>query len=149
MYDTLNPGWWHQLSFLVTVWQPLHMYSYLTYIYHRHTLGVGTCKFFMKVGCQIHGDKTCRSYKLSCPLNDNTESNLCAGGLDSDHLCPIDYRTELRQAKARVDRPAIRAILDEFGYSIDLLLHALESHLRETGVQPNFNWLMCSPIQSH
>ena len=39
------------------------------------------------------------------------------------------YRTELREAKARVDLPAHRAILDELGYSMDLLLHALESQL--------------------
>ena len=62
---------------------------------------------------------------------------LYTGGLDSDHLCPVDYRTELREAKARVDRPANRAILDEFGYSVDLLLHALQSQLKETGVLLN------------
>ena len=61
-------------------------------------------------------------------------SNIFPGGLDADHLCPVDYRTELREAKARVDRPANRAILDEFSYSLDLLLHALESQLKETGV---------------
>ena len=67
-------------------------------------------------------------------------TNFCTGGLDSDHLCPVDYRTELREAKARVDRPAHRVILDEFGYSLDLLLHALESQLKETGL------LLCSRI---
>ena len=30
--------------------------------------------------------------------------------LDPEHLCPVDYRTELREAKARVDLPAYRAI---------------------------------------
>ena len=50
-----------------------------------------------------------------------------------EHLCPVDYRTEIREAKARVDLPAHRAVLDEFGYSLDLLLHAIESQLKETG----------------
>ena len=50
-------------------------------------------------------------------------------------MCPVDYRTESREAKARVDLPAHRAILDEFGFSLDLLLHALESQLKETGAQ--------------
>ena len=48
------------------------------------------------------------------------------GGLDQKHLCPVD-RTELREAKARVDLPFYRAVLDEFGFSLDLLLHAIES----------------------
>ena len=39
----------------------------------------------------------------------------------------------MREAKARVDLPANRAMLDEFGYSVDLLLHALQSQLKETG----------------
>ena len=60
-----------------------------------------------------------------------------AGGLDEDHLCPVDYRTDIREAKARVDRPENRAILDELGYSVDLLFHALESQLKETGVLSN------------
>ena len=55
------------------------------------------------------------------------------GGLDKTHICPVDYRTELREAKARVDLPFYRAILDEFGFSLDLMLHAIESQLRETG----------------
>ena len=63
----------------------------------------------------------------------NENASLYKGGLDPDHVSPVDYRTELREAKARVDLPAHRAILDEFGYSLDLLLHALESHLKETG----------------
>ena len=58
-----------------------------------------------------------------------------AGGLDQRHLCPVDYRMELREPKARVDLPFYRAILDEFGFSLDLLLHAVESQLRETGTQ--------------
>ena len=54
----------------------------------------------------------------------------------------MDYRTELREAKARVDQPAHRVILDEMGYSLDLLLHALESQLDETGITLNLlvNW---------
>ena len=60
-------------------------------------------------------------------------ASLYTGGLDAEHMCPVDYRTELREAKARVDLPAHRAVLDEFGYSLDLLLHALESQLKETG----------------
>ena len=47
------------------------------------------------------------------------------GGLDKKHLCPVDYRTDLREAKARVDLPFYRAILDEFSFSLDLLLHAI------------------------
>lgn len=50
------------------------------------------------------------------------------------HMSPVDYRTETREAKARVDLPWNRATLDEFGYSVDLLLHALESQLKETGL---------------
>ena len=63
------------------------------------------------------------------------QQQLCShtGGLDPDCLCPVDYRTEMREAKARVDLPANRAMLDEFGYSVDLLLHALQSQLKETG----------------
>jgi hypothetical protein len=45
----------------------------------------------------------------------------------------VDYRTELREAKARVDFPFYRVILDEFDFSLDLLLHAIESQLRESG----------------
>ena len=56
------------------------------------------------------------------------------GGLDQKHLCPVDYRTELREAKARVDLPFYRAVLDEFSFSLDLLLHAIESQLRESGM---------------
>ena len=56
-----------------------------------------------------------------------------AGGLDVEHLSPVDYRTELREAKARVDLPAHRALLDEFDFSLDLLLHALESQIKESG----------------
>lgn len=58
-----------------------------------------------------------------------------AGGLDPEHVCPVDYRTELREAKARVDLPAYRAILDELGYSPELVLHAIESQMKETGAQ--------------
>ena len=61
-----------------------------------------------------------------------------AGGMDQKHLCPVDYRTELREPKARVDLPFYRAILDEFGFSLDLLLHAVESQLRETGTHTSF-----------
>ena len=32
-----------------------------------------------------------------------------------------------------MDLPAHRAVIDEFGYSPDLLLHAIESQLKETG----------------
>ena len=59
------------------------------------------------------------------------------GGLDESHLSPVDYRTEMRKAKVRVDLPWNRLNLDEFGYSVDLLLHALESQLKETGVSRN------------
>ena len=59
------------------------------------------------------------------------------GGLDESRLSPVDYRTEMREAKARVDLPWNRVNLDEFGYSVDLLLHALESQLKETGVSGN------------
>ena len=52
-------------------------------------------------------------------------------------MSPVDYRTEMREAKARVDLPWNRVNLDEFGYSIELLLHALESQLKETGVPGN------------
>ena len=55
------------------------------------------------------------------------------GGLDVEHLSPVDYRTELREAKARVDLPAHRPLLDEFDFSLELLLHALESQLKESG----------------
>ena len=61
------------------------------------------------------------------------------GGLDKKHLCPVDYRTELREAKARVDLPFYRAFLDEFSFSLDLLLHAIESQLRETGTVSYFS----------
>ena len=56
-----------------------------------------------------------------------------AGGLDQEHMCPVDYRTETRESKARVDLPTNRAILDELGFSQELLLHALQSQLKETG----------------
>ena len=62
------------------------------------------------------------------------------GGLDQKHLCPVDYRTELREAKARVDLPFYRAVLDEFDFSLDLLLHAIESQLNESGTFPHFNF---------
>lgn len=58
------------------------------------------------------------------------------GGLDLKHLYPVDYRTELREAKARIDLPFYRAFLDEFGFSLDFLLHAIESQLKETGTLP-------------
>ena len=58
-----------------------------------------------------------------------------AGGLDVERFSLVDYRTELREAKARVDLPAHRAFLDEFDFSLDLLLHALESQLKESGKQ--------------
>ena len=58
----------------------------------------------------------------------------CTGGLDESRLSPVDYRTEMREAKARVDLPWNRVNLDEFGYSVDLLLHALESQLKVAGV---------------
>ena len=38
------------------------------------------------------------------------------------------------EAQASVDLPWNRVNLDEFGYSVDLLLHALESQLKVTGV---------------
>ena len=59
------------------------------------------------------------------------------GGLDELHLSPVDYRREMREAKARVDLPWNHVNLDEFGYSVDLLLHALESQLQEAGVSGN------------
>ena len=40
---------------------------------------------------------------------------------------------EMREIKARVDLPGNRAALDEFGYSLELLFHALSSQLVETG----------------
>ena len=43
---------------------------------------------------------------------------------------------ELREAKARVDLPFYRGVLDEFSFSLDLLLHAIESQLRESGMLP-------------
>ena len=55
------------------------------------------------------------------------------GGLDQRHLSPVDYRIEPREAKARVDLPFYRAVLDEFGFTRELLLHALESNLIESG----------------
>ena len=65
------------------------------------------------------------------------------GGLDQKHLCPVEYRTELRETKARVDLPFNRAILDELGFSLDLLLHAVESQLRETGKTPYEYFYLC------
>ena len=42
---------------------------------------------------------------------------------------------EPREAAVRVDLPAHRAFLDEFEFTLDLLLHTLESKLNETGTQ--------------
>ena len=56
------------------------------------------------------------------------------GGLDEARLCPVAYRTDIQEMKAREDLPCNRVILDEFGYSSDLLLHAIQSELKETGV---------------
>ena len=67
---------------------------------------------------------------------------LLIGGLDKKQLCPVDYRTDLQEAKARVDLPFYRAILDEFSFSLDLLLHAIGSQLRETGTLLYFS--LCS-----
>ena len=47
----------------------------------------------------------------------------------------MDYRTELQEAKARVGLQAHRALLDEFDFSLDLVLHTLESQLKESGKQ--------------
>ena len=55
------------------------------------------------------------------------------GGLEKKHLCPVDYRTELREATARVDLSFYRAVLDKFGFLPDLLLHAIESQFWESG----------------
>ena len=63
-----------------------------------------------------------------------------------EHLCPVDYRTEIREAKARVDLPAHRAVIDEFGYSLDLLLHAIESQLKETG-ERKINYIRSTLIE--
>ena len=54
-------------------------------------------------------------------------------GLDDSYLLSESDPLGLREAKARIDLPWNRVILDEFGYSIDLLLSALESHLQLKG----------------
>ena len=56
------------------------------------------------------------------------------GGLDEARLCPVDYRTDMQEMEVRFDLPCNRLILDEFGYSRDLLLYAIQSQLKDTGV---------------
>jgi len=55
------------------------------------------------------------------------------GGLDPTNISAVEYRTELREAKARVDFLMNRVILDDLDFSVDLLLHVLESRLIESG----------------
>ena len=68
-------------------------------------------------------------------LNENKEYKFKPAQEDSTWIFtgPVEYRTGLRKAQARVKLPAYRAgaILDEFAYSLDLLLHNIESQLTQ------------------
>ena len=55
------------------------------------------------------------------------------GGLDPTNIFAVEYRIELREAKARVDFSLNGVIYDDLDFSVDLLLHALESRLIESG----------------
>ena len=54
--------------------------------------------------------------------------------MDKQQLCTINYRIEYREAKMRLDLVCHREIIDKFGFTVDLLLHALKYQLTETGV---------------
>ena len=48
-------------------------------------------------------------------------------------ISAVEYRIETREVKARLDWDYCPAATEAFGYSKDILFHALESLLKESG----------------